>query len=249
MTSPVFSNTEQLAEIADVLRCYMRLPLSPKTIPGAYLEALVGHVHQGEVLDTYDFVDVIHRPNRVGWQVKSTKEDTPVTWKRAKIPNKERLVAASLKSKTGLQALGDAIIAFCNEHAHKSLLDYDLDTIGFSRLILHADNRATYYERILCSRKSPNLFEPSKFIWHWTKQKKTSGKEQKPALHGTHLESGRKWFAAHLLGENQLHFAGESAWWPDTSSPHAITFSLPDSAERLSLSDLTSLLRQRDSLS
>lgn len=37
----MFSTPKQLAEIAAALRCYMRLPLSPKTIPGAYLEALI----------------------------------------------------------------------------------------------------------------------------------------------------------------------------------------------------------------
>ncbi len=41
MKTPMFSTPKQLAEIAAALRCYMRLPLSPKTIPGAYLEALI----------------------------------------------------------------------------------------------------------------------------------------------------------------------------------------------------------------
>ena len=78
------------------------------------MKVLIALVHQGEVLDTYDFVDVIQRERRIGWQVKSTMEKTPVTWKRAKIANKDALVAASRESTEGLQALGDAIIAFCN---------------------------------------------------------------------------------------------------------------------------------------
>ena len=41
MKTPMFSTPKQLAEIAAALRCHMRLPLSPKTIPGAYLEALI----------------------------------------------------------------------------------------------------------------------------------------------------------------------------------------------------------------
>jgi hypothetical protein len=243
----MFSTPKQLAEIAAALRCYMRLPLSPKTIPGAYLEALIGHAHKGEVLDTYDFVDVLHRERRVGWQVKSTKEGTPVTWKRAKIPNKDALVAASKENAEGLQALGDAIIAFCNKHVQESFENYDLDTIGFSRVILHADNRVTYFERVLCTRKAPLLFDPSEFTWRWTPQKKTTGKEQKPALHGILRTSRRKWFAAHILGENQLHFAGESDWWPKPGSPHAITFNLPLPSERLSLAELITLLERRDS--
>lgn len=246
---PIFSTPKQLAEIAAALRCYMRLPLSPKTIPGAYLEASVALVHKGEVLDTYDFVDVVHRSKRIGWQVKSTMEKTPVTWKRAKIASKDALVAASLKSAKGLQALGDAIIAFCNKHAAESFKFYELDAIAFSRLILHADRRATYYERLLCTREAPLLFDPKEFTWRWTKEKKTTGKEQKAALHGIHSTSGRKWFAAHILGENQLHFAGESAWWPEAGSTTAITFELPALSERLALDELTTLLERRDSAS
>lgn len=41
MKTPLFSTSAQLSEIASALRCYMRLPLSPKTIPGALLEALI----------------------------------------------------------------------------------------------------------------------------------------------------------------------------------------------------------------
>jgi hypothetical protein len=249
MKPPMFSTPEQLAEIAAALRCYMRLPLSPKTIPGAYLEALIAHVHSGKVLDTYDFVDVIHCERRIGWQVKSTKKGTPVTWKRAKIPNKDALIAASKESNAGLQALGDAIIAFCNEAAAKSFKKYTLDAIGFSRLILHSDRRVTYYERLLCTRKKPTVFDPAMFVWHWTKEKKTKGKEQKSALHGIHRTSERKWFAAHILGENQLHFAGESAWWPEAGSLHEITFTLPAPSERLSLAELIALLERHDSAS
>jgi hypothetical protein len=97
----VFSGPGQLGEIAAALRAYTLLPLSPDTVPGAYLEALIAHVREGQVLKTYDFVDVVHRNSRIGWQVKSTMEKTPVTWKRAKIPNKERLVIESHKSPGG----------------------------------------------------------------------------------------------------------------------------------------------------
>lgn len=68
----LFSTREQLQEIADALCSYMRLPLSPDTIPGGYVERLVGHVHSGTVLGKYDFVDVVNETEKVGWQVKST---------------------------------------------------------------------------------------------------------------------------------------------------------------------------------
>lgn len=249
MKPPTFSTPKQLSEIASAICSYMRLPLSPKTIPGAYLEALIAHIHHGEILDTYDFVDVIHSGNSVGWQVKSTKENTPVTWKRAKIPNKEALVKASRISEASLQKLGDAIIDFCNEHVEQSFKRYSLEVIAFSRLILHADNRVTYYERQLCTRNSPMLFNPKDFSWHWTKEKITKSKEQKSALHGMHIKSNSKWFAAHILGENQLHFAGEPTWWPKKGSPYAITFNLPDPSKKLSLSELVGLIDRYDSQS
>lgn len=243
-SSPVYSSATQLKTMAESIQSYLRLPLSPKTIPGALLEALIAHVRGGKVLDTYDFVDVVCEDQRVGWQIKSTKEDTPVTWKRAKIPNKEELVKASHLSPAGRQALGDAVIAFCNEHAEHSFRAYRyLDVIGFSRLIVEPSGRAaTYYERVLCTRNAPAVFDPKLFSWQWTEPKKAAVKEQKSALHGIHKPTGKKWFAAHLLGENQLHFSGESTWWPKPGDPHSITFHLPDVRQRISLDELRQLL-------
>ena len=82
----IFSSPAQLAEIGRVLSTYMRLPLSTDTIPGSIMEALLAYVRKGVVLGKYDFVDVIKPETKCGWQVKSTKASTPVTWKRAKIP-------------------------------------------------------------------------------------------------------------------------------------------------------------------
>jgi hypothetical protein len=202
----IFSSTAQLKEIGRVLSTYMRLPLSSDTIPGAVMEALLGHIREGEVLGKYDFVDVIKQTTKCGWQVKSTKEGTPVTWKRAKIPNREKLVAASRKSKSGLQALGNAIIDFCNAHVLASLNTYELEQIGYCRLIIHDDGQVTYFERLLATRQNPQLFKPSDFVWKWSKPKKMKKKEQLSALHGIHKATKKKWFAWHGLGENQLHF-------------------------------------------
>jgi hypothetical protein len=85
----IFSSTAQLMEIGRVLSSYMRLPLSSDTIPGGIMEALFAHVREGVMLGKYDFVDVIKPGSKCGWQVKSTKASTPVTWKRAKIPMRE----------------------------------------------------------------------------------------------------------------------------------------------------------------
>jgi len=50
------------------------------------MESIFAHVRSANVLNTYDFVDVISTTNQRGWQIKSTKEKPPVTWKRAKLP-------------------------------------------------------------------------------------------------------------------------------------------------------------------
>lgn len=211
------------------------------------MESILAHVRGGTVLNTYDFVDVIRRDMGIGWQVKSTKAETPVTWKRAKIPNASALIEASKESDLGLQALGDAIVRFCNEHASASMSTYQLSKIGYSRLILHRTGSVSYFERVLCSIDAPDVFDPTDFAWQWSTPKVTVRKEQLPALHGIHIATGDKWWAWHGLGENQLHFYGESTWWPPGSSLHTFTFRLPAPESRLSFSELTQILSSLDS--
>src|SRR5882724_4539883 len=139
-STALFSTPKQKQIIADALFAFLRLPFAGKTVPGAIMESLLGHVRGGKVMGTYDFIDVVLKSERLGWQVKSTKSDTPVTWKRAKIPNAEKLIAASHKSATGRRALGNAIINFCNAHAQASLDDFELDAIGYSRLVTNNDD-------------------------------------------------------------------------------------------------------------
>lgn len=240
--SRVFSSQAQLARIGLLLSRYMRLPVSTDTIPGAFMEAVLAHVRTGRVLPTYDYIDV-HQPElHVGWSIKSTRSTTPVTWKRAKIANKEALIQASFKSNVGVQTLGNALIEFCNAHARASLIAYDLEEIGYSRLILLPGGEACYFERQLCSQAMPNIFDPADFDWRWSTQKVTSGKEQLRALHGIHKQTGKKWWAWHGLGENQLHFSGEYYWWPASGDPHALKFRLPSESERLSFDKLVDLL-------
>ena len=42
-----------------------------KSVPGSVLETILAEVRGGDALPTYDFVDVINRDSKVGWQVKS----------------------------------------------------------------------------------------------------------------------------------------------------------------------------------
>ena len=242
----IFSTPGQLDEMRQMLVNYVRLPFSSDSIPGALMESALAHVRGGKVLRTYDFVDVISAETRRGWQVKSTKAGTPVTWKRAKIPNAQGMIAESMKSDAALQALGDAVIKFCNDHAHASMEKHNLDEIGYSRLMVHKNGQVTYFERLLCSQERPEIFDPSKFTWRWSKPKKTSGKEQLPALNGINIETDKKWWAWHGLGENQLHFSGESVWWPATNAPHTFSFRLPPREDKLSYSRFITLFQDLD---
>lgn len=240
----VFSTPEQLIDMREILSRYALLPFSQSRIPGALVESILAHVRGGVVLDTYDFVDVVDANTGCGWQVKSTKATTPVTWKRAKLANAPELIEASRRSSQGLQVLGEAIINFCNEHARASINKYDLKEIGYSRLILGDNQEARYFERVLCSQQFPDIFDPSEFEWNWSLQKKTLTKEQLPALHGISRRTGQKCWAWHGLGENQLHFSGESAWWPHEDSDHSFSFRLPSDNEKMSFSRFVELIQK-----
>lgn len=242
----IFSSQQELERLGNILSKYARLPFSYASIPGAVLEGALAHVRGGEVLRTYDFVDVIKREARCGWQVKSTMAATPVTWKRAKIPDSVALITNSKTSVEAVQSLGDAIIRFCNDHALESIRLYDLNGIGYSRLIIFPDGRVVYFERLLCTKASPNIFNPADFEWRWSIPKKTVRKEQLPALHGFHISTGKKWWAWHGLGENQLHFSGESNWWPAPGDPHLMTFSFPTAEDRIELEKFIELLADLD---
>lgn len=242
----IFSSPEELQKITDLVSKYIRLPFSENTVPGSVLESVFASVRKGVVLNTYDFVDVISSDSKLGWQMKSTKATTPVTWKRAKIPTSNKLIQASYESAEALQILGNAIIEFCNEHARQSLETYGLEAIGFARLIVNNNSTISYYERKLCSRDNPSIFNPDDFIWEWSIPKKTVKKEQLPALHGKHKLTQKKWWAWHGLGENQLHFSGEKVWWPESDNPNCTVFHAPSTDEKMSLDEFVKLLGDID---
>ncbi len=238
----IYSSPHELEEISVIIKNYMRLPFASKNIPGAVMEGALGHVRKARVLGKYDFVDVVDSKSAVGWQIKSTLAGTPVTWKRAKIADRNELILRSERSPEGLKALGNAIIDFCNKHAHKSMSLHKLDEIGYGRLIIYKDGTAMYFEKLLCSRAKPDLFNPDDFTWKWSTERKTKTKEQLSALHGIHKASGKKWFAWHGRGENQLHFNGEGTWWPSSTDSHAIRFRLPSKDEKLSPKQFADML-------
>ena len=242
MIGALYSSDAQLDRIRAILQTYARLPFAETSIPGRIMESVLSVVREGEVLPTYDFVDVIRKDIGCGWQVKSTRKETSVTWKRAKIPNAEELIADSQKSLEARQILGDAIIEFCNEHALESIEEYGLHAIGYARLIsFPREMRALYFERQLCSREDPKVFRSEDFEWRWSPPRSKASKEMLPALNGVHKASGKKWFAWHGRGENQLHFSGESVWWPENDR-HSRSFQLPGGGERLSWNEVIELL-------
>lgn len=237
----IYSTPSQLARLQRVLFMCLRLPFSQGAIPGRVLEEALAEVRAGEVLNTYDFVDVISTEDACGWQVKSTRRTTPVTWKRAKLPDAATLIDASSKSEAACQELGGMIINLCNEHARSSLVRYDLREIGYARLVLHEGRKVTYFEKSLCSVSEPDIFDPEDFRWSWSEPKTHGKKEQLPALHGTHRQTDTRWWAWHGRGENQLHFVGEPAWWP-TRNRHSFSFEMPSAEELLTIDALMTVL-------
>jgi hypothetical protein len=229
--------------ISSILTGYIKAPFALDTIPGSFMENVLAHVRVGKTLNTYDFVDVINSEICIGWQVKSTKDTTPVTWKRAKIKDSDYLIKESQKTKEGLVTLGNAIIDFCNEHALESISKYNLTEIYYSRLVVFEDREVLYFEKLLCTKDKPFVFNKDDFYWNWSAQKHTIRKEQLSALHGFHKMTNEKWFAWHGLGENQLHFSGEKNWWPEKTNQHHIKFSFPKADERLSQDQFMALLQ------
>lgn len=240
---PFLSNPQQLQRIRALIFNYLRLPLDTSNVPGSFMEANLKEARGGdtEVLRTYDFVDVISRSEKVGWQVKSTKSTTPVTWIRGKIASKEELIRVSHLSDAGLQALGDAVLNYCNAHIASSFRLYGLEEIGYARLI-NFGSRFRYFEIPLLKNDGSVLFQPADYEWKWSQQKKTLTKEQKPALHGFHKKTQVKHWAWHGQGENQLHFTGERLWWPVETYQHGISFDGPSETQTVSFEALADWL-------
>jgi hypothetical protein len=216
----IFSSTRELERIEQILVNYAKLPMATDSIPGAVMEAVLAHVREAKVLHTYDFVDVVDTKNGVGWQIKSTKSSTPVTWKRAKIPNADALIDASLEGA-------------------ESVEKYGLSQIGYARLVVDGQV-IRYFERELYSKAQPILFLPEDFEWRWSTRKESKKKEQLQALHGIHRKTSKKWWAWHGLGENQLHFSGETTWWPEQDNVNARVFRFPET--KLSIEEFIELL-------
>ena len=223
--------------IAALVQAMLRLPFF-KSLPGPVLEEILAHVYKGRRTGTYDFADVVSDDMHTGWQVKSTQVNTPVTWKRAKLPDKRAMIVASQESASDAQVLGNAIIDFCNHAVIESVSKYELKKLRYARLVDWMDGRLMYFERELPI--SGLLFDPKDFTWVWSTAKKTTKKEQLPAFHGTHTPSGHSWFAWHGLGENQLHFNGETAWWPEAGTATRLDFRR--AGEVLKLTDVAKLI-------
>lgn len=236
----ILSSKDEMKLVGKVILSYLRLPFSPDSIPGSIMEHVLGHVRDAEVLNTYDFVDVIDQNHNIGWQVKSRKATTPVTWKRAKISNRESLILESESSSEGLDNLGAAIMGVCNDHLTDSISKYDLNRVGYIDLVLHSD-KIEYIECEIPKKNLKELFKPSDFKWNWSEERKRGKKDQLPALHGFHVDTGERWWSWHGRGENQLHFVGEKHWL-SSMEVQKREFALPSESDRISIESLLELL-------
>jgi hypothetical protein len=235
--SLIYSDQPTLQRIALLLRRYHRLPfVSSGIIAGTVVENVLEQARSLERLGRYDFVDVVSRELRYGLQVKSSKQTSPLTWQRAKVPNSGELREASKKFESAQQELGTKILDYINSHVAKDLETYKLDEIGYARLVVGRDS-AFYFERRLLDRDHPVLFNPSDFHWRWAEDRKAT-KEQRGSL-SAYDRAGTKWFSWH--SENQLHFINERVWWPQPGDPTRIDFPLNEPKI-----DLATLMRWLD---
>lgn len=199
--------------IAEKTALYLCLPFASDNVPGSYAEDIIANHYGGEKLNNYDFADVISKDMGIGWQVKSTKAETTVTWKRAKVEDSAEWIELSDQGDDdATQMLGNLVLELCNNHARKSLAKYGLSEIRYARIVLD-DKRLIYFEKKLIDNKNDQLFDPGSITWRWSTPRKLESKEQLSALHG--FSGQDKWFAWHGRGENQLHFTGERLWWPE----------------------------------
>lgn len=210
--SLVFSNKKELKEISELVQGYFKLPISEDTIQGDFFEKIIAEARNAKRLNTYEFIDVVDEKNKVAWQVKSTKEKTPLTWKRVKLKDSKKLIEESFQSFEKTQELGELIINFCNLNAKESIDKYNLKEIGFSRIISNLDGTLSYYEKILCTKENPIIFNKDNYIWKWSEQKTNGKKEMLKSLQGFDKITGLKMFSWHGQGENQLHFVGDKYW-------------------------------------
>ena len=213
--------------IVSHIQAYSRLPFYRNSVPGDVLESIIAEAYNGSSSGSYSFVDVI--AGQRGYQVKCALSTTPVTWKRVKLPNKNKLLENSSP-----QQLGDMVIDFCNANVQAGFDKHpEMQEIIYSRLVhFKKDNEAAYFERPLCTRANPVLFNKQDYIWSWN----TFTCQTSAALVGTDLK-GTKVFSWYGQGENQLHFHGEALWHPASydkfkMSPTSISYS--DLAQRLS---------------
>lgn len=96
----VYSTKEQLEKIAHYLIAYMRIPyFQDDTVPGKIMEKIFLLVHDAELLDTYDYVDVCIK-NKVGWQIKSTKDSVKNYFPISIFSNHEMLIFVGVQKVT-----------------------------------------------------------------------------------------------------------------------------------------------------
>lgn len=220
-----------MLKIVGFLTTYTRIPfIEENAIPGNIMENAVSIARNGTQLPCYGFIDVIN--DNIGWQVKSSRKKSPLTWGQVKAPSN------LLQSKDAI-ALGNHLINSINESSIAAMEKFNLETIGYARLIVYPNNHAVYFEKELSNRTNPIIFNPKTYLWSWSNCTRKSNKETKPSLVGINTITGMREFSWHCLSGSQLHFDAEYQWWPKIKIPkseddvifsskhHAISFMLP----------------------
>lgn len=235
----MYLTEEQLQKLGSYLKAYLKLPVaSGDRVPGEDFEKIVAAAINGEALGKKDFVDVLTFDKRWGKQTKSGIYGNNIIWKRAKIDNSEQLVLESKNSISAAQQLGKLLIDQCNEHIIDSINKYNLDGITYSRLIIKEPDILEYFEKFLCTKNDPIVFESKDIYWKWSNTKKSLKKEYLPALHGINIKTGETIWQWNGLGDNQLNFPGEKLWWPKNRT----IFTFPNDNEKVSFEKLLVLL-------
>lgn len=195
-----------LDDLGRYIKAYQSLPFFDGSVPGKILETLVAFAFQGRVLNTLDFVDVVS--GKVGWQVKSIKAGSDVTWKRVTIANPEFLLELSYEEPA---FLGRYLIDICNDHIFDSFVKYGLEDIRYIKAEIHPSN-VVLVEKSIVTNDSIVAFDHDDFYWHWTEPKHRNNKELLPSFSGFHKETNSKWFSWNGLGDNQFRFTYEKVW-------------------------------------
>ena len=222
----IYSSKEELEKIANAIIKYFNAPFSRENVPGPVLEEIIEECKGWPALGGIDFVDNLSPNGNCGVQCKSGStrrwsleknkwlfRQRP--WGRITIPLSKRiLIDESYINPILLQELGDSVIDTFNDKIKFSIEKYNLDEIGYIGLVFNPNSTFQYYERSICLRNNPILFDKKDFRWEWSIPKKET---DSPVLKGINIKTNQVWVRWKAHGDTQLDFMGAEFWVTDDS--------------------------------